>query len=468
MAGISQGFGDIEKIECPDPFNYGKFIEVGQIRGAEERVTTTLEGRYALELKSTLLSLSKKGCAFDAQLHMGACKDPSAFNQFDKALILENVYATSYSTEDLGALASGDDAAVNESADVSAKAIYEVLPLSFGEKASSIITNEVIDIAICGNPSCGDCGTENDGCKKIYAVTAAAGGSPGTAPDVVYSLDKGVSWYAHDIDTMSSTEDPSAVSCVGAYLVVVSNETNSLHYVLLEDLNATEDPAFAEVTTGFVTGKEPNDIWGVGNEAWIVGDGGYVYWTDDPTGGVTAVDAGSATVDDLLAVHGFSSDFVVAVGKNGAVIYTENGATFATATRPVGVGINLNTVWVKSETEWWVGASNGNLYYTLDSGTTWSTSAFSGSGAGSVHDIVFATGSVGYLSHATAAPRGRIFRTFDGGASWTATPEKTGATLNDNDRLNSLAICGDYDPNFVVGGGLAANGSDGVILVGSA
>ena len=48
MGALSQGFGDIEKIEVPDPDNYGKYLEVGITRGQVERVTTTLEGRYAL------------------------------------------------------------------------------------------------------------------------------------------------------------------------------------------------------------------------------------------------------------------------------------------------------------------------------------------------------------------------------------------------------------------------------------
>jgi hypothetical protein len=74
MMAVSQGFGDIERIECPDPFNYGKFIEKAQIKGATERPTTSLEGRYPHDMLSDLMKLARKGCAFDVQLHTGACR----------------------------------------------------------------------------------------------------------------------------------------------------------------------------------------------------------------------------------------------------------------------------------------------------------------------------------------------------------------------------------------------------------
>ncbi len=82
MAGVSQSFGDITKIEMPDPKKYGAFIEVGQVRGAVERVTTSLMGRYASALKSKLLRLSINQCSNDLQVHIGACQDPSDFTSF--------------------------------------------------------------------------------------------------------------------------------------------------------------------------------------------------------------------------------------------------------------------------------------------------------------------------------------------------------------------------------------------------
>ena len=227
MGGLTRGYGDSTPIEAPDPYRPNEFIEIGKTKGGKERGTTTLESRYARNIKSTLMDLAAKGCSIDVQLNIGACVDPSNFNDFEKKIILEEVDGSSYSTEDLGALASADRNPVNESLDISAKEIYEVLPITFGQKAGALVTNELVDAALCDSPSCGDCEDESDGCEKIFAISLAAGGSPGTPPDVVFTTDGGTTWYAHDIETMLATEDPSGVACVGDYLVVVSNDTAS-------------------------------------------------------------------------------------------------------------------------------------------------------------------------------------------------------------------------------------------------
>ncbi|MHC4748305.1 MAG: WD40/YVTN/BNR-like repeat-containing protein [Planctomycetota bacterium] len=467
MAGLSQGFGDIERVECPDPYQYGQFIEVAQIRGATERPTTTLEGRYEVDVLSTLARLARKGCAFDVQLHMGTCEDPSSFNSYSKAVVLEKAQITNFSTEDLGALASGDNAAVNESVDVSAADFYEVKPLTVTEAAASVVINEVLDVIYADQITCGECEEESGGCEKIYAVTEAAGGSPATIPDILFSLDGGSTWISHDIDAYSGGEDANAIFRLGDYIVVVSYAGDSLAYVLKDDLNDYTDPTFTEVTTGFVAAGSPLAAWSTGGVAFIVGDGGYIYSTDDPTSGVTVIDAGNATIDNLNAVHAMSDVFAVAVGNNGAVVYTEDGALWgATTTRPSAPGEHLLCVWVKGENEWLVGSDSGKLYATFDKGVTWEEITFSGSGTGNVYDIAFATNSVGFMSHATTAPAGRVFRTIDGGYSWKLLPEASG-TLPANDYVGALAAC-ENDANKVVGVGLADDATDGFVFVGSA
>lgn len=465
MTGISQGFGDIEKVECPDPYRYGAFIEVAQIRGANERVTTTIEGRFMLDIKSALLTLANKGCASDIQLHVGKCQDASVFETFSKAIILEDAYLTNYGTDDLGALQSGDNAAVNETADVSARLVYEVTPITYGSKAGSIVTNEVVGVAICDTASCGDCEDASSGCDKIYAISIGAGGSPSTPADIIYSPDKGITWYAWDINTLGTSEDPDQIACMGNYVIVTSEDGKGISYALKSEFAALSAPAFAEVTSGYTAGY-PKCIYSDGNVAFIGGTNGYIYYIDDPTEAPTILDAGSLFFTTWNDIHGLSSEFVVVVGQNGAIAYTANGTTFtAVTTSPVGIGTHLTAVWVKSELEWWVGTSGGRVYYTLNGGSTWTEKAFSGSGAGVVYDIKFATDSVGYIAHASAAPKGRILRTINGGYSWTITPEISGATIPANDRINAVAVC-EADPNFVVAVGLADTSSDGVILVG--
>lgn len=465
MTAYSQALGDTTRIECPDPYKYGGFIEKASIDGATERPATSLVGRYPQDILSDLMRLARQRCAFDVQLHSGSCQDPSSFNEYDKALILEGAKIGNYATEDLGALESGENAKVDETADITATDAYEVVPLGVANRTPVTVTTEIIDAVICDSVSCGDCETESDGCQRIYAIAFGAAGSPASTPDLVYSIDGGATWYIQDILTLAAL--PSAIECLGDYVFVLDNAENTLSYALKDDLDAIIDATFTEIATGFVAGGEPNDAWSSGAYAFIVGDNGYVYGTADVTAGVTVLDAGAATANTLICVHGLSAEFAIAGGQNGALIYTSDGSSWtASPNTPVGIGVTINTVWAKSTTEWWVGCSNGKLYYTLNQGVTWTEQTFSGSGTGAVESIVFPTKSVAYLSHTTAATKGRILKSIDGGHSWKLLPEKTG-TMPLNDKINALAYC-TSNPNFIVGAGLADDGADGFIVVGSA
>jgi hypothetical protein len=464
LTGISQNFGDITKIEMPSPTEYGKFIEVGNFRGASERATTSLVGRYAAAIKSFILELARNGCPSDVQFHIGSCTDPSSFNIFEKAIIMEDVVITSYSTEDLGALASDEQGKVDETAEISIKDVYEVLPMKFAAKAGDVITNEIVDVVISDSVSCGSCGTESNGCEVIYAVTKAAGGSPGTPPDLVFSLDQS-NFYAHDIDSLTSAQDPSGVAGVGSYIVVIADTVGKqLNYCLKTDISSGIDPTFTTVTTGFVTAGLPNAIFSLGQTAFIVGDDGYVYLCSDPTEGVEVLDAGSATIDDLTCVYAFSEYYAVAGGLNGAVVYTTNQVDWsASPAKPVGVGVNINDITMRTATEWWVAASDGKFYYTLDSGVTWTAKAMPGTAPTTASKIAFSTLSVGFAS-AVVSGHGKLFRTFDAGESWVVLPEN-GGSIPLSDSLGAMAVCV-HDPNFVVAAGLGDDGSDGVLILG--
>lgn len=456
--------GDITRIKIPDDDRYGSFITVGKMKGEQGNPTLNIMARYTREL-SDLLALVRKGCDTDIQVHMGLCQNPQDFNGgWDKILVLTNASPTNYSTDDLGALDDTERAVVNEEVPFSGEDMFEIIKLGLQEQAKSAVVQSVIDITICDTISCGLCGIPSDGCQRVFALTLTAGGSPGLSAEVVFTDDGGATWDDTNITTLAANEDPSAEACVGIYLVVVSNASTSLHYAEINDiLNGTD--VWTEVGTGFVVGGKPNDIFSAGpTQTWIVGDGGYIYYTEDPTAGVTVQTAGDATVQNLNAIHGYDSLNLVAVGAANAVVLTRNGGeTWASITGPA-VGVVLNTVFMKSEDTWFIGTAGGKLFYTEDGGTTWVEKTFSGSGAGQVRDIVFVNNTVGYMAHSTATPAGRVFRTIDGGFSWYMLPEGTG-TIPANDFVAALAVC--EDPNIFFGGGLADNATDGFIVKGA-
>lgn len=461
---VSWGQGDAPSIKVPDPNSYASFIRVGKIPGEPEDPQLTIMGRYTMDI-SDLLKLAKDGCDHTLHIHMGMCSDPKDFNRgWQKAAILEKARVTSYGTEDLGALEPSERAIVNEEVPFTGEDYYEVKPLVMSSQAATQVVQEVMDIVICDSKNCGFCGIPSDGCSIVFALTATAHGSPGLSAEIIFTENGGGTWDDTNITTLAANEDPIALACVGIYLVVISDESNSLHYAETADiLNGAE--TWAEVATGFVVGGEPKAIFSLGpSYTWIVGAGGYVYFTSDVTGGVTVKSAGSVVTQQLNAINGTDILKLVAVGNSNTVIYSlDGGNTWQSVTGPA-VGVNLNTVFMRTETEWWVGTAGGQLWYTRDSGVSWTQKTFSGSGAGSVRDIVFVTPSVGYMAHSTATPAGRIFRTINGGYDWYALPEGTG-TIPANDYVSALAVC--EDANIIYGAGLADNGIDGFIVKGS-
>lgn len=461
--GLSWAQGDITPIRVPDPEQYGKFVTVDTIRGQQGLPTISIENRLTRDL-STLLGLVRKGCAFDVQLHAGACEDPRDFNGgWEKIYVLENAVATSYDTNELGALDADQNVVVNETVPLSGDDWYEIKRVVGSELAASTVVQEIVGVIICDSRQCGECGISSNGCEKVFAVTLNTGGSPGLGAQVLYSPDAGATVSSSVVTSLGATSDPTGLACSGIYLVVISNESLSLHYAELADILAGTE-TWTEVTTGIVAAKGPNAIFSLGSVFnWLVGDGGYIYFSDDITSGVTVQSAGAQSIQNLNDIHGADEFNLVAVGDSNVVLYTtDGGSNWASVTGPAPA-VNLTSVFVKSDQIWLVGTAGGQLFYTQDGGANWEEKAFSGSGSGSINDIQFSTPTVGYMATTTGAAAGRVYRTIDGGFSWYILPEAAGLSLPTSDAINALAACSE-NPNLVFAGGLGSDAVDGIFM----
>lgn len=458
--------GDITPVWIPDPDRYGAFLLAATTRGTRSLPTLSIMWRYAQDKESALDRIVNGGCEHDLQVHIGSCRDPGSFDEgWDKILVMEGAGATGWSTDSLGALGPDERAVVNETVPFTGWEFYHIYRMTYEEMAPTEVVQEVVDIVICDAVQCAACGVPSDGCDHVLALTLTAGGSPGLPAEIVFSADGGASWLDTNITTLAANEDPNEMACVGTNLVVISEDSESLHYAPLADIFAASE-TWTEVTTGFVAAAGPLAIHSESpRNTWIVGESGYIYFTEDPTAGVEVQDAGVVTTQDLNAVHAYDILNVVAVGNSNAVVLTRNGGDTWEAITGPSVGVNLNTVWMRGPNEWFVGDAGGQLWYTLDAGVNWTEKTFPGSGAGVVRDVHFANRTVGYMSHDTAAGRGRILRTINGGNTWYVAPEGN-ANMPLSDRFNMLAPC-IYNPNIVYGGGLADDATDGIIVKGA-
>lgn len=458
---VSWNHGDLTIIREPDPASYGRFIRVGRFRGEPKDPEVPIMARYDYQ-RSALMDASRGECEHALHIHMGQCENPQDFARgWEKILLLEGAAVTNYTTEALGALGPNENAVVNEDTVFVGTDLYEVNRLQVATITPAAVTREITAVSVCDNPQCGTCGISSDGCQTVYALEGAITASPGLVPRLYYSKDGGNTWAFSSITTLAANQQGSDVRCMGGVTVVISADDGAIHWCNTSDLLAGV-ASWTRVTTGFVTAHNPLAMWTLGaTETWIVGRGGYIYFTDDPTQGVTVNNAGAATAQDLNDVHFSDSLHGLAVGANNAVVYTTNaGGSWSAPTGP-NVAIVLNTCWIRNQNEWLAGDATGKLWYTIDGGNTWTQKHFAGDGVGQVRRVRFSTPSVGWMAHSTATPTGRLLRTLDGGFSWYVLPEGSGS-IPANQYIKALGTCA--DPNVLFGGGLASNAIGGIAV----
>lgn len=454
--------GGIDPYFVPDPRRAGRYKLVARAITAPDLPTATLlmhEKHGAIPRQ-----LQRIGCPFNVYELSGKCKDLSDFLRGWTDYILVYSYAE-VTDKDLGTrTASDSDDRIEDGISVSLADIYPIGQLGFGAEAATQVDSEVIDIVYGTDISC-NC---TDNTDYIYALAKSPGaGSPGLPSELLYTVNRGASWSSAAIDGIGASELGLAIDIVGGYLVVLGLDA----YYIAEINSKTGVPGtFTKVSSGFVGASSPNDIYVASpREVWFCGDAGYIYKATDITAGVTVIDDGNATTQNLSRIAG-KEETIVAVGAAGAVVKSNNrGATWAAVTTAPSAAA-LGAVAVLGPDLYWVGTATGYLYNTKDGGETWTSKAFSGSGAGAVRDIVFVNDEVGFLAHDTATPAGRLFSTWDGGEDWSNSSPRI-LNFPVVDRVNRVAFPDAHSSiaaNNVALACLAGDGFDGTILLGVA
>lgn len=462
--------GGVDPVYVPDPNRIGKYRLVGRKISAPDLASATLK---LLERHGSIpRQLQQINCQFNLYELTGTCKDLSDFLRGWTDYVL--IYSGALVTEkDLGTRTAWDsDEMVEDSLSLVLEAVYPVGALSFGETAAANVDREVLDVVYGSNVQCGNCGPQDDGTQRIYAIVKASGaGSPGLPGEVVYSLDGGATWLDATITGIGANADPTAIDIVGDKLVVVVGSETAYYWATLNQYTGAPG-AFNKVTTGFVATKTPNDIYVASpREVYFAANGGYIYKSTDITAGVSVINAGSTTVQNLMRIKG-RDETIVAVGAATTIVKSINrGATFGTVTTAPTVGsTTLQAVEVLDQLRYWVGSAAGNVWYTINGGESWVELGFSGSGAGVTYDIVFATAEAGYISHSTGTPTARIFSTIDGGKNWANdAPRINGLpTFNRATRLAVPNTDAGIAANNLAVAGLSGGGTDGILLLGIA
>lgn len=470
--GLSWKQGDIKPIRDPSPLQRGQFITIGKLKGDPALPEVKMAWRYTYQL-SELLQLIQDGCPANLYISLGVCGNPQDFEGgWQKMDVLENAEPTDYTVDKLTALDPSERAAPMESAPFTGDNWYEIVPMVYGEQAKAQVVQEVIDITVVDSVTCGNCGLPSDGCQVIFAVTLSHGGSPGLPGKVIWTNNGGATWTATTIGSsaLPANDNPSGIVGVGDNIVVISQEGERLVYAPLVDIIAGT-ATWTSMTTGFVSGGGPTAVFSLGpNLTWMVGAGGYIYFTADPTTSVTVQDAGNASATAYTDIHGMvDGQNLLAVGASNAVVYTVNGGALWSAVTGPNPGIALNTCFMFSQNVWWVGDAAGKLWYTENAGLSWTQKTLpTQSALTNIRDIVFGIygqfQSVGYLAAGTATV-GKIFRTINGGNTWSVEPMTNYGSMPSCLRYDRIATCGS-NPNNMYACGVATAGVDGIIIKG--
>ncbi len=447
----SQSFGDLTRIEEPDEGRFDSFNIVDTVRGATDFVTFDMEGLLPMS-QSSLLNLARLGCLFDAQAHIGRCQDPRLYDtNWEKLFIFEDARATQISVSNFGALSSDDRAAATESISVSAERVYELVKLNFAN-VNNVSSNIPVGVAVYGQRECTECEESNlVGCETVFVLFNNA--SSGTAQaEMVFSDDGFATSGSTIISPFAGV--PTAIEVVGSYVFVISEDLPDIYYAYIPDI--------LQGTETWETIAGPGD-----NLTAISSSSPNVAWVGDDAGGIHKVtqlafartwSVGSAAIVDI---HAYSDNVVLAIEESTAYYTINSGQTF-TETNPVGA-TNLTCCRIVAENNWLIGDDDGNLWYSTNTGTSWSEQSLAVP-MYRINDIHAVTKSVVFMVGMNAAnTAGAAYRSTNGGNSWKVLPDLVG-NMPTNTGISRIGLC-KAEPNLVYFTG--ENSTTGLIIKGA-
>jgi len=276
------------------------------------------------------------------------------------------------------------------------------------------------------------------------AIGLCEEGIMGLNGEVGYLYDSEIK-KTHNGDTWAATaSDPFTWG--GNVRALIGLETVSgLRYVVFRGAGVPAAPAecaysddlgvtWTNIFVGAVNGQFVNDVAICGAKIVVCCSGGYIYKSENSAQTWTVVEAGVETIQDLNDIVFYDDKSGYCVGNAGSYLWTvDGGETWSIGADPAG-GANLLAVAVNDKNHVFVGTNDARLMRTEDGTDTvpvWEE--WLNLSAGSIDWIEFDTNQyIGFLIHNTAAPRGYVYHSEDGGADWTVvTNQPANAGLND-------------------------------------
>lgn len=266
-----------------------------------------------------------------------------------------------------------------------------------------------------------------------------------------------------------SAADITGLARAGANLVIAaSNATGGgLFYVNLDDVRSEASAVTPTRSTGVAAGDEVFCVVALNaNLVLAGGESGAVYKSTD--GGRTFSTLVSGASNNFISVAAYDETLVIFGGSSGECYKYKNGVFSALTVTGISTA-NCNSVAIPprkrgDDIEIYIGASDGDVYRSLDEGVSWSTPAFDSSGSGAVDGLVFAghKGSVLYVIQTNGSSKSRILRDFSGG-NLGQDVEIIGSFASPADNVINAIVAPKVNKAVCVGELLSTTGYIGVV-----
>lgn len=415
----------VELIKCWNAFGDG-WLEMGRTLSAPDSSTislTQLTGK-------TLSELEKIYCPVTILLAQTASGKVTEINNAERVVIMTNAVVTDESYS--GLVHHVDDTESTHSVSFSGDSDITVVGYPTIIRVATSETEILNDIH--GNIAA-DCDDRLEPGDKMIVVANSNGVA---AANVLYSEDGGSSWTAAAADPFGVGEN--IIACQW-----FMKDNNTERWLVAKEADAGtqgevaySDDQGATWTVANVGGAAAGHgatyggalyVDEIGN-VWLASALGYIYKSEDGGESWTAKESGAIGVNDYNHIHFFDGDNGVAVGDSDTIAVTIDGGETWYAATGTGSAGNLLSCWMSESDTIWVGDSAGDLYYSHDSGTTWTERTGLSGAPVAINDIEFSDSQIGLLAADNVTPVGAIHQTVLGGYSWRAITTPTNAGIN--------------------------------------
>lgn len=438
LTGVTVPRGDTNPIYC----------RIGKNTFAIQRTWrgTPGLGQLTVVAYDTIVNeLQESKCAFNlVALHSASGADDDPFN-FDYLYYYNGVEITAESTDThVAGMNPDEQQPVMLSMPATFRERVKVKKLTAQTRDVSALTSATINaVSFCDEPSCDNFGNlETVGCQKIFMVT------DGPSAQILKSTDGGGTFTAIASPFSDGDDNIIDVVCDEDTVIVLDGEATSYAYSWDAGVSWTEVTTPTKLLNAAV-------MLG-GTKIWMVGQGGYVYYSSNRGSSVSVQDAGQATTQSLNDIDAASSLLLYAVGDNNAFILTTDGGSIWSAKTGPATGIFPNDLYkvmaIAGTDIVFVADEQGNVYRSEDQGDTWTTVlAGNTNTAGGVYGLVACDCNVVLVAandqdpYFYASPSGIMYESVDGANSFFGVD-----IPSSNTGLRDLVCC-DVNKYWLVG-----------------